>query len=150
MRLRQALLDRCDAELRISAACNQCAHFVAYLETRVLDVTAFDRSRYFQPRQVGGAGRGRIGAFALQDVGPIHSGGVHFDQYLASAGLRHRPFGQAQHFRTAGLRDLDCPHQRCAHCLPPRCFHRNVYSIAVISARCSLFDAAPWPPSIFS
>lgn len=29
-------------------------------------------------------------------------------------------------------------------------FHKNVYSSAAILARCSLFAAPAWPPSVFS
>ena len=65
-----------------------------------------DRSSDFKSRNVGGAGRWRIEAHALHDVGPVDAGGRDFDQDLAGTRFWYRPMLGLQHLRSAGFLDL--------------------------------------------
>ena len=57
------------------------------------------------------AGRGRIAAPPLQQVGPVDSGRAHLDQHLAGARRRISLFGDLQRLsRTRTALDLDKPH----------------------------------------
>ena len=69
-----------DAILRVAAAGHQRHHLVADL---VPVRAASDRDHFardFKAGQVAGAGRRRIGAGALRDVGPVDAGGGDLDQ----------------------------------------------------------------------
>ncbi|GCC46094.1 hypothetical protein chiPu_0029950, partial [Chiloscyllium punctatum] len=100
-----------DAILRVAAAGDQRHHLVADLV-----LGAFAERHHFardlEAGQVAGAGRRRIGAGALRDVGTIDAGGRDLDQDLA--GLRHRQRAglRHQHLRATGLADGNDGHLR--------------------------------------
>ena len=58
------------------------------------------------------AGRRRILALPLHQVGPVDAGRMHADANLVQAGLRHRPLDRAQHFGAAEFTDLDRNHKK--------------------------------------
>ena len=76
--------------------------------------------------QVGGAGRRRIGALALQHVGPVDAGGAHPDQDLALARPRHVALFGFQHHAARRARRSRPPSswrevaRRLGHACPSR------------------------------
>ena len=101
-----------DAILRVAAAGDQRHHLVAEL---VLGRACAERDHFagdFEAGQVAGAGRRRIGAGALRDVGTVDAGGHHLDQDFAGAGHGNAAGFRQQHFGAAGLADADDGHLR--------------------------------------
>jgi hypothetical protein len=49
-----------------------------------------DLTRNFEPKDVGRAGRRRIGSALLQHVGPVHARSGDMDQYFAGTWPRNR------------------------------------------------------------
>ncbi|MGY3404272.1 hypothetical protein ACVWZV_000385 [Bradyrhizobium sp. GM5.1] len=101
-----------DAVLRITATGDQRHHLVTDLVPLGVAADGHHFAGDFEAGQVAGAGRRRIGAGALRDIGPVDAGGLHLDQDLVGAGLRQRPLFRHQHLRSAGFRDGDHGHLR--------------------------------------
>ena len=99
---RQTLRHGCDAILSVAAAGDECAHAGAVL--------ADDRSRDFQPRYVGRAGRRWILSLTLHDVGAVHTGRFDLDEYLVWSWFGCRAFDDSKDVRPAGAGNLDCTH----------------------------------------
>ena len=55
-----------------------------------------------RPEHVGGAGRRRVVALPLQEVGPVDRGGRHVEQHLARPGLGVGDLAVDQHLGAAG------------------------------------------------
>jgi len=75
-----------DAILGVAAAATSGHHLVAELVFRGSCASANHFTGDFEAGQVAGAGRRRIGAGALRDVGAVDAGGHHLDQDFARAG----------------------------------------------------------------
>ena len=73
------VLDLLRNYFEISAADDERHHLVAWLPARDVATDGRDLARNFQSGNFGSALRRRIEAFALQDVGPIDSGGRDLD-----------------------------------------------------------------------
>jgi hypothetical protein len=91
----------------IAAAGDQRADRIANLGVMHAEPDRRHRAGDLEAGNVGRAGRRRILAHALHDIGPVDPGGGHFDQHLAGAGQRHRSAPGLQHIRPAGLGDFD-------------------------------------------
>ena len=75
-------------------------------------LSGFDnRSRNFEPHNVGCTGRRRIKAAPLEDVRPVHSGGRNLDQHFARPRPRNAPFDDGKLLRPVGLGTDDCLHR---------------------------------------
>ena len=61
-------------------------------------------SRNLEAQYIRDAGRRRVEAAALQDVGPINAGGGYLDQDFARSGARHGALDDGKLFRTVRLR----------------------------------------------
>jgi hypothetical protein len=64
----------------------------------------------FEAGEVGGVGRRRVGAHALQHVGAVDAGSGDLDEDFLGLELRQRTLGDLQDLGAAGLADLDDPH----------------------------------------
>ncbi len=106
---RQALAGGRDAIFGVAGADDERADSVARLPPAAAghhltgDFEAHDRRR---------AGRHRVAAEPLEDVGPVDAGGVDPDQHLAGAGRRHRARDRHQHLGAAGGGGVDGGHRR--------------------------------------
>ena len=61
-----------------------------------------DLAGHLEPKNVGSAGRRRVHALALEDVGTVHPGGGDLDEHFAHPWLRHRPLDQREAARPIG------------------------------------------------
>jgi hypothetical protein len=75
---------------------------------------AHDFARYFEAGNVRRAGRRRVLAEPLHDVGPVDASRRHADQHLTLSRLRHRTLGEAEYLWAARRGDLDDAHRRSA------------------------------------
>ena len=94
---------------RVASACQQGHHPVALPVPagRVLDF-----SGDLEPDGLRLAGRRRVAAESLVQVGAIHAGGAHADDQIALARLGIGYFGELQDFGAAGLLHDDGAHAR--------------------------------------
>ena len=103
--LRQAIL-------RVAAARDQRHHLVA---EPVLAGVGSDRNHFardLEAGQIAGAGRRRIAARSLRDIGTVHPGCGHPDQDFVRARRRYSAGLGYQHVGAAGLADADDGHLR--------------------------------------
>ena len=101
---RQALARRRHRILRIAPARQQRAYALADQHIRTAPGRD-DRAGDFQPRNVRSAGRWRIFALSLQDVGPVDAGGGDPDQHLVIAGNGQGAAHRHQRVGTTGRGD---------------------------------------------
>ena len=101
---------RRDGEARIAAARHEGRHRIADSVTADACSQRRDRAGDLKAGKVGGAGRRRVAAAPLEDVGPVHAGCGDADQHLAGSGPRHRPLDGRQHLRPARLPDRNGGH----------------------------------------
>ena len=94
-----ALLSCTDAIFGIAAAGDSAQTWSPSFQRVDAGPSAATSPATSRPGQVGGAGRRRIGALALQHVGPVDAGGRDPDQDLAVARARH---GRCSGFSTCG------------------------------------------------
>jgi hypothetical protein len=94
----------------IATTDHQGHDLVADLPTLHVRSYACNLAGDFEARNIGRAGRGRIIALALHDVGPVDAGGRDFHQNLAGARLGHRAHLRHQHVRPARRLDADDGH----------------------------------------
>ena len=109
-RQRQGVAFMSDAIFGIAAANDQGHDRVGFLPARNAIAARDDRARDFKSGNVGGAGRRRIEAHTLHDVGPVDACGSDLDQDLAGARIWNRARLGFQYFRSARLLDLDDGH----------------------------------------
>ena len=101
-----------DAILRVAAARDQRHHLVAELVPAGAGADRDDFACNFKAGQIAGAGRRRVRAGSLRDVGPVDAGSRDLDQDFARPGAGHRAgFGQ-KYLWAAGLADGDHGHLR--------------------------------------
>ena len=99
---RQALADRRRTILGIAAAGHQRAHRLADQFGRDILANRHDLTGDFEAENRGRAGRRRIGALALQHIGPVDPGSRHPDQHFAFGGHRNRALHRHQHLGPSG------------------------------------------------
>ena len=87
---------------RVPAARDERAHVVALAPARDIRADGRDSSGDLEAGQVRDAGRWRILAEPLQDVGPIDACGLDSHQQFTGPGRRCRSIDQTQDFRAAG------------------------------------------------
>ena len=105
-RNREALFERRDAVLRVPAAGDQRTHVPADGGVHAGD----DFSRHFEAGNVGRAGRRRVFAEPLHDVGAVDARRGHADENFTGVRLRHGPIDEVQHVRSTVSGDLDGAH----------------------------------------
>ena len=125
----QALHDRDRAVFRVAAAADQRADPLPDAPRPGVG-GRHDLAADFQARNVGGAGRRRILAQPLHDVGPVDARGGHADEDFTGARRGHRTGDEPQDVRAARQGDLDRAHRRWNHrieALGPRTtLHRSL------------------------
>jgi hypothetical protein len=109
---RHGLLPRHGAEFRISAAIGQRADLAPDEAGIHTLADCDDGPGGVEAGQVRSAGRRRIEAASLLDVGAVDADRLDLEQDLAGLGMRLGAPGLAQHLRPAGMRDFDHPHRR--------------------------------------
>src|SRR6185295_14040875 len=107
---RQALRRRRGAVLRVAAAGDQRADRIADGELADVGAGFLDGAGDLEAGNVGRAGRRRIAAAPLEDVGPVDAGGRDLDEHLTRG--RHRPgaLDRHEHVRLAGAGNLNRDH----------------------------------------
>ena len=113
LRYRQALRNRCDAQLRIPTTGNQRANAVTDLEAcsgHGLRVATDDGACHFQTGNVRRARRHRVVARTLQHIWAIHTAGGYTNQQLSRTSDWRRTLTQTQNVRRAVRGDFDCFH----------------------------------------
>ena len=103
----QALGSRGQAVLGVASAGDEGAGLVAHLPALDAVADGHDRPRHLEPGDVGRAGRGRVAALPLEQVGAVDPGRGHAQEHLTGPGGRHRPPGGPENLRAAGASDLD-------------------------------------------
>ena len=106
----QALRGGSGAVFRIAAAIGQGADLVADLPRRDIGTDRHDLARDFQAQDRAGAGRRRVGALALGDIGTVHTGGLDADQHLIGLRGWERALGEPHHLGSAGAVHLNEGH----------------------------------------
>jgi len=101
-----------DAILRVAAAGHQRHHLVAELVLLRIGPKRDHFARHLEAGQVACAGRRRVMARALRDIGAVDACGHHLDQDFALARNRHRPGFGDEHLGAARLADADNGHLR--------------------------------------
>ena len=106
----QALRRRGDRVFRVAAAVHERADPVTRRKLPGIFAPVHDRARHFEADMRARAGRRRILALALGDIGAVHAGRLDPDQHLVGPRPRHGPGRRAQHFGAAGALGLDEGH----------------------------------------
>ena len=104
-RLRQQVCRGYGDLLRVPAATEQGAHLVAGTPVGHVVGDGPDGAGALQTRVRRRAGRWRVEALALEEIGPVDGGGGHVDQYLAGAQFGIGYLGPTQDLGTAWLTD---------------------------------------------
>ena len=94
----------------VAATDNQSHHPVAELPAFDIGTERRDLAGNLESRNVRRAGRRRIEAHALHDIGTVHAGGGHLYENFAGARDRGRALLGYEHVRAAGSLDADCGH----------------------------------------
>lgn len=110
-RHRQALRLRRHRKFRITATIGQGANPVANHIAADPGPHGGDFPCHFEPEHRRCAGRWRVKAGALNNVGAIDAGGCHSNQYLSVCGMGLRPFGNQHVFRTTVFRQINKAHE---------------------------------------
>ena len=107
---RQHLRIRCDAVLRVAAACHERSDRLARRETVNTGPGLHDLAGNFKPRQVARPGWRRIQSLPLHDIRAVDTSRLNLNQDFVMAGFGDRPPARDQHVRTAGRDDLNRIH----------------------------------------
>jgi hypothetical protein len=94
----------------VGAAIGQSADGIANGDALDTFPQSYDASRSIKPGNIGDAGRGRIKAAPLLNIGAIYTGSMDGEKYLAGTWRRYGTINNLQDFRPTGLGDFNDAH----------------------------------------